>query len=64
VQQIENKYPNIHIMDGALGWKNDDIPSFLSATLECFMAQPVTYSEQNSGWKMFAKFLDFGKIYE
>jgi hypothetical protein len=63
-QEIENQHPNVHIIDGALGWKNGDIPSFLSAALECFIAQPVTYSEHNPSWKMFAEFLYFGKIYE
>ncbi|AFY44435.1 hypothetical protein [Nostoc sp. PCC 7107] len=55
-QEIENKHPNAHIVDGALGWKNGDIPSFLSAALECFTAQPGTYEEQNPSWKMFASF--------
>ncbi len=63
-QEIENKHSNVHIMDGALGWENGDIPSFLSAAFECFVAQPVPYSEQNPSWKMFAEFLYFGKIYE
>jgi hypothetical protein len=63
-QEIENKHPNVHAVDGALAWKNGDISSFLSAALECFTAQPVTYAEQNPSWKMFAEFLYFGKIYE
>ena len=63
-QEIEHTHPNLYIMDGALGWKNGDISSFLSAALECFMAQPVSYSEQNPSWKMLAEFLHFGKIYE
>jgi hypothetical protein len=63
-QEIENKHSNVHIIDGTLGWKNNDIPSFLSAALECFVAQPVTFSEQNHSWKMFGEFLYFGKIYK
>ena len=63
-QEIEDRHPNAYITNGALGWQNGDIPSLLSAALECFVAQPVTYSEQNPSWKMFAEFLYFGKIYE
>jgi hypothetical protein len=37
-QEIENNHSNVYIMDGALGWKNGDIPSFLCAALECFAA--------------------------
>ena len=63
-QEIENNHPDVYIVDGALGWKNGDIPSFLYAALECLTAQPVTYSDQDPSWKMFAEFLYFGKIYE
>ena len=63
-QEIENNHLNVYSVDGALGWKNGDIPSFLYAALECFAAQPVTYSDQDPSWKMFAEFLYFGKIYE
>lgn len=63
-QEIEARHPNAYMTDSALGWQNDDISSFLSAALECFIAQPITYLEQNPSWKMFAEFLYFGKIYE
>lgn len=63
-QEIENNHPNVYIIDGALGWKNADISSFLYAAIECFTAQPVTYSDRDLSWKMFAEFLYFGKIYE
>jgi hypothetical protein len=63
-QAIEHANSNVYTVDGALGWKNEDIPAFLSAALECFMAQPLTYQEQAPSWKMFVEFLYFGKIYE
>jgi hypothetical protein len=63
-QEIENKHPKVYVVDGALGWKNGDISSFLYAALECFTSQPVSYSDQSPSWKMFAEFLYFGKIYE
>jgi hypothetical protein len=63
-QAIEQANPNIYRVDGALGWKNSDIPGFLDAALECSIAQPLTDSEPEPSWKMFAEFLYFGKIYE
>jgi hypothetical protein len=63
-QEIERVNPNIYAVDGALGWKNGDISSFLAAALACFTTQSATYSQQDPSWKMFAEFLYFGKIYE
>lgn len=51
-------------VDGALGWKNADISSFLSAALEYFEVRPFHKPESSPSWRMLAEFLYFGKIYE
>ncbi len=63
--KIEKDNPKSYIVDGALDWKNGDIPNFLYAALEYFTDGPLRepIPEQPS-WKMFADFLYCGKIIE
>jgi hypothetical protein len=63
-QEIEEANPNVYIVDGALDWKNGDIPNFLYAALQYFGARPLHSPEDHPSWRMFADFLNYGKIYE
>ncbi len=61
-QEIERANPKSYCIDGALGWKNGDISSFLSAGLYCFEDEAFNHPEQEPSWQMFADFFYCGKI--
>lgn len=64
-EKIENANPKSYIVDGALDWKNGDIPNFLYAALEYFTDGPLRAPiPDQPNWKMFADFLYCGKIIE
>jgi hypothetical protein len=63
-QEDERENSAEYCVDGALGWKNADISSFLYAGLEYFEERPFHKPENSPSWKMLADFLYFGKIYE
>lgn len=58
--EIEKLNPHAFCVDGAKGWKNADIASFLYAALDYFDRHPNT----PPSWRMMADFLYFGKIIE
>jgi hypothetical protein len=62
-QRIEQANP-LRYSDGALGWKNADISSFLYAALYYFHPKPLRLPESEPSWRMFADFLYCGKIIE
>ena len=62
--RIERQNPRVHAVDGAHGWKNADIASYLGACLDYFEDQPLHKPDAVPNWRMFAKFLYFGKIIE
>ena len=63
-EKIEAANPQIYICDGALGWMNGDITSFIHAGLYYFEPSQFTPSVENPTWKDIAKFLYCGKIIE
>ena len=64
-QQIERDNPDRYIVDGALGWKNGNIPQFLGAALDYFTDGPLKEPiPDQPTWKMFAEILWCGKIIE
>ncbi|NJO78200.1 MAG: hypothetical protein HC827_06500 [Cyanobacteria bacterium RM1_2_2] len=63
-EAIEREDPNYYRVNGALGWENGDIASFLWAALEYFKTRPLDEQEAPLSWAMFAEFLYFGKLYE
>jgi len=60
----EREDPKAYPVDGARGWKNGIISSYLYAGLEYFEERPLHKPEETPSWRMFAEFLYFGKIYE
>lgn len=60
----EKAQPQRHMIDGARGWSNADIASFLEAGLAYFGGGVFHKPEKEPSWRMFADFLWFGKIYE
>ncbi|MEO0645329.1 MAG: hypothetical protein AAFZ17_04090 [Cyanobacteria bacterium J06650_10] len=64
-QQIETTNPDAYIVDGALGWANSDIQSYLWACLEYFEKAPLCDPPAiEPSWRAFADFLYCGKIIE
>nr|WP_255712954.1 hypothetical protein [Rhodopirellula sp. JC740] len=64
-QQIEREHPNRYVVDGALGWMNGDIQSYLYASLDYFAEGPLKDPPATEpSWKMLAEFLWCGKIIE
>lgn len=59
--RIERNDPTYYCLDGALGWKNADITSFLYAGLLCLESstEPTEVT-----WKTFADFLYYGKVFD
>jgi hypothetical protein len=58
---IEAQNPERYSLDGALGWKNADIPSFIYAGLSALDALPESAQPT---WAVFARFLYHGKEIE
>ena len=64
-QKIEADNPHGHIVDGAMGWANGDIPNFLYGCLEYFTDGPLREPPASEpSWRAFADFLYCGKIIE
>ena len=63
-QQIERENPKSYPVDGALNWKNGDIPSFLGAALYLLEKTRDEEPDEQPSWKLFADFLYHGKIIE
>jgi hypothetical protein len=63
-EEIERASPDRLTLDGAHGWKNPDIASFLYAALDYFTEKPFFKPENEPSWRMFAEFLYRGKILE
>ena len=64
-QEIEREHPERYVVDGALGWMNGDIQSFLYATLDYFADGPLKDPvPTDPSWKMMAEILWCGKIVE
>ncbi len=63
-QEIEHADPQRYQLDGAHGWKNGDISSYLYACLDYFNTKPFHQPATEPSWRMFADFLYFGKIIE
>lgn len=61
---IEQANPKAYCVDGALGWKNGDIASYLGACLDYFTEKPFHKPERGPSWRMLAEFLYQGKIIE
>lgn len=59
--KLERDDPTRYCLDGALGWKNADIASFLHAGLSCLESSP---EPEKVAWKTFADFLYCGKVVE
>lgn len=57
-QETEHDNPRTYTLDGAFGWKNADIGSFLEAACAGSSRNPVPT------WRHFAEFLYGGKVYE
>ena len=57
-QEIEASDPRRYSLDGALGWKNADISSFLYA------ASSTRSASAPADWRWFAEFLYSGKVVE
>lgn len=62
--EIERNNPQRYVLDGAHNWKNGEIDSFLYSALQYFEPGVFHQPEDIPSWKMFARFLYFGKIYE
>ena len=63
--EIEAQHPEAYSVDGALGWANGDIPSFLWACLEYFTDGPLKEKPSDEAtWQVFADILYHGKIIE
>jgi len=63
-EQVERREPARYCIDGADGWKNADIASYLYACLDYFNEKPFHKADAEPNWRMFAEFLYFGKIIE
>lgn len=59
--KLERDEPSRYCLDGALGWKNADISSFLYAGLSRLEMTP---GSEKVAWKVFADFLYHGKVVE
>lgn len=57
-QETEQDNPDTYVLDGAFGWKNADVGSFLEAACASSSRNPVPT------WRHFAEFLYGGKVYE
>ncbi|WP_295928876.1 hypothetical protein [uncultured Xanthomonas sp.] len=57
-QEIEASEPRRYALDGAIGWKNADISSFLYA------ASSTCGASASADWRWFAEFLYNGKVVE
>jgi hypothetical protein len=60
-QKLERASPDRYVLDGANGWKNADIASFIFAGLGQFEGRSST---SEPSWRDFAEFLYLGKIVE
>ncbi|HEV3340409.1 MAG TPA: hypothetical protein VG125_08630 [Pirellulales bacterium] len=60
----EHDHPESYQIDGAMGWKNADLPSFLYAALDYFEVKPFHRPEASPSLRMMADFLYCGKIIE
>jgi hypothetical protein len=58
--EMERACPVAYAIDGAMGWKNADIASFLWASLDYLFHRPET----EPSWRTFANILYCGKIIE
>lgn len=63
-RDIETSQSKRYQIDGALGWKNAKIDSYLYACLDYFEEKPFHKPEHAPSWKMMADFLYHGKIIE
>lgn len=63
-EQVERADPARYGIDGAHGWKNGDIASYLYACLDYFAEKPFHKPDAEPNWRMFAEFLWCGKIIE
>jgi hypothetical protein len=61
---VERSEPTRYCIDGADGWKNGDIASYLYACLDYFENELFHKPDAEPNWRMFAEFLYFGKIIE
>lgn len=61
--EIEKENPTRYMVDGALGWKNAEISSFLEACLYNVEGVCAEASDLPS-WRLFAEILYCGKIVE
>ena len=62
--RIEAANPQRHMLDGAYGWENADIPAFLEASCEFFASIPDGEPSPEPSWRVFAEILWCGKIIE
>jgi hypothetical protein len=62
--EIERANPEVYMVDGALGWMNGDIESFMGAAVQYFEPTPDHLPEEEPSWRAFAEFLWTGKIIE
>ena len=62
--ELEQEDPNHYMVNGALGWSNADIPSFLSACMYNLSELRPDESEPAPSWRLFAETLWDGKIIE
>jgi hypothetical protein len=63
-EQLERSEPDRYCIDGANGWKNGDIASYLYACLDYFEDGQFHRPDTEPNWRMFAEFLYCGKIIE
>lgn len=63
-KEMARNEPERYAYCSVLGWENSDISSFLFSCLEYFETGHFHRPEATPSWKMIAKFLYFGKIYE
>lgn len=63
-EQEERAEPTRYRVDGARGWKNADIASYLHGCLDYFDEKPLHTPDIEPNWRMFAEFLWCGKIIE
>lgn len=63
--EVEESSPGTYMVDGALGWANGDIQSYLWACLEYFTDGPLKETPSSEpSWRVFAEILYCGKIIE
>lgn len=63
-ERMEREEPARYQLGGAHNWQNGDISSFLFGSLAYFKDTRNRDPEEPPSWKLFAKFLYLGKIYE